>query len=199
MLAGWPAWTTPAISPLRYRIVKVGQDEVPGPDFTQQVRSMLAHQVQGGAAVVVTAVPVPVAGAALPAPPLKRTDDRVDGFTDLAARLELDVDEVRRALVSKPGLLPVLGEVSFSGSTPEPGEMDGTDASNFANTEDLPFPVLYRGAVTQAMSLPKSPGRWPGGRVTMRKLLPSRSDRRLVAGFLNESSRIARAMWKYCI
>jgi len=54
---------------------------------------------------------------------------------------------LRRALVSKPELLPVFGEVSFSGSTPEPGEMDGADASNFAHTEDLPFPVLYRGAV----------------------------------------------------
>jgi len=33
--AGWPARTTPALSPLRYRIVKVGRDEVLGPDFTQ--------------------------------------------------------------------------------------------------------------------------------------------------------------------
>lgn len=117
----------------------------------------------------------------------------------LADRLELDADEIRRALVSKPELLSVFGEVSFSGSTPEPGEMDGADASNFAHTEDLPFPVLYRGAVTQAMALPKSPGRWSGGRVTLRKLLPSRADRRSVAEFLNESSRIAREMWQYCI
>ena len=69
-----------------------------------------------------------------------------------------DHNSVKPLRVSKPELLSVFGEVSFSGSTPEPGEMDGADASNFAHTEDLPFPVLYRGAVTQAMALPKSPG-----------------------------------------
>ena len=101
--------------------------------------------------MVVAAVPVPVAGAAPTAPPPRRTDSRVDDFTDLAARLKLEVDEVRRALVGgRPELLPVFGEVSFADSTPAPGEMDGTDASNFAHTVDLPFPVLYRGAVAQS-------------------------------------------------
>ena len=48
--------------------------------------------------------------------------------------VELEVDVVRRALVSRQEVLPVLGEMSFSDSTPEPGEMLGTDASNFAQS-----------------------------------------------------------------
>ena len=160
---------------------------------------MLAQQAHGGAVVVVTAVPVPEVGAAPQAPPPRRTDDRVDGFTDLAARLQLDVSVVRRALVSRQELLPVFGEMSFADSTPEPGEMDGTDASNFTHTVTLPFPVLYRGAVTEAVALPESPGPWRGGRVTIRRLLPDVADRQKVADFLNKSHAIAQEMWKYCV
>jgi hypothetical protein len=76
---------------------------------------------------------------------------------------------VRRALVGgRPELLPVFGEVSFADSTPAPGETDGADASNFAHTVDWPFPVLYRGAVTQAMALPESPTSTPSTRAPRR-------------------------------
>ena len=54
--------------------------------------------------------------------------------TEEEERLQLEVDVVRRALVSRQELLPVFGEMSFSDSTPEPGEMLGTDASNFAQS-----------------------------------------------------------------
>ena len=64
--------------------------------------------------MVVTAVPVPEVGTAPSAPPPRRTDDRVDNFTDLAARLQLDASVVRRALVSREELLPVFGEMSFA-------------------------------------------------------------------------------------
>ena len=141
----------------------------------------------------------PGGGAPRPAPPPRRTDDRVDGFTDLAARLQLDVSVVRRALVSRQELLPVFGEMSFADSTPEPGEMLGTDASNFTHTVTLPFPVLYRGAVTEAVALPESPGPWRGGRVTIRRLLPDVADRQKVADFLNKSHAIAQEMWRYCV
>ena len=149
--------------------------------------------------MVVTAVPVPEVGTAPSAPPPRRTDDRVDNFTDLAARLQLDASVVRRALVSREELLPVFGEMSFADSTPEPGEMDGTDASNFAHTETLPFPVLYRGAVTEAVALPEPPGPWHGRRVSIRKLLPDVADRQKVADFLNKSHAIAQEMWRYCV
>ena len=77
--------------------------------------------------------------------------------------------------------------------------MDGTDASNFAHTETLPFPVLYRGAVTEAVALPEPPGPWHGRRVSIRKLLPDVADRQKVADFLNKSHAIAQEMWRYCV
>ena len=111
----------------------------------------------------------------------EKKQNRGDIFTELTVRLGIHEDHLRRTLVSRSAIVALLAQTQSRGRPPEPGELDGSDPDNFVETLHLPLATANTVATTDPLQ-PLTPAPpWTGDRVTIRDLIPRRSDRQRIA------------------
>ena len=178
--SGWPRWSIPGISSCLWRVVSVGR--IPAKGRLKSLLSDFAQRAVGhSVALAVVPVEVHTAESAVPVLHLEKKSGCVDVFTELAVRLDMSEEFLRRTLISRPDLVELISQTQSRGRDPKLEEFDGSDPNNFVET--LHFRLASVNQVTTTDPLPvfaPNPP-WTGGVVTIRDLIPKRSDRERIA------------------
>ena len=195
---GWPRYTVPFLSPLRYKIIAVRGIQMAG-ESSQRVKQEMREATQSGGTVCVEAAPLEGESVAVVAPQRRETPARDDKYKDLADRLKLEADDVTRYMVGKkPAVMQLLSKVTFSESTPGEHEQDGAQEEYFTGQGMAMMPDLNHVADSAALEPPETAEEWTGGRVTIRDLI-KRKDRKKIAKFMNDAHTCAKIAWDHCI
>ena len=112
---------------------------------------------------------------------LRRSKTEEGIFTELAARLDISEDFLRRTLISRPDAVDLISQTQSRGRDPKLEELDGSDPNNFVETLHAQLTSVNRLATTDPLPVFAPTPPWTGGVVTNRDLIPKRSDRERIA------------------